>query len=479
MFREFRKETGRNSRPNVWFIGLDPSDPETVVTRWGLLDGAMQETRDRPGPCGVEGNADYQDAKAYAIFCMSRDIRKKTEQGYVEWVDGKAVAEVATSIDFSLPLPKNLSFYKPQTKIDEKKLAKLHLAGRAIWTLKRDGMMHIAVRRQGAWEIYSRRMDLATDRFPHIVASLDRLRFPDGTILLGEMTLLRSDGRDDFKGTSRICRSDPDLALAYQGLGPFPKDGQDKSVLGKISYYVFDIAFLNGKDGLRTATKVKDRLKVLRTAFLEFDTELSKNATGQGASIRELMAESKRRERMLRTHHVAPLKIFHASPETDLDIAKRLGVEGFVVLDADGTYGDKGYSFDGKAQRPEGIWKRKPKLEDEFIVVGVYEGTGRNTGKLGGFYLEQIHPETGKRIDCGKCGGGFTDEQRAELWDDRDRLLQDKVGNGPTIKVEFDSRQPAKDGSYALRFPVFKGFSDKKPEECVAQGIGEDDDASA
>jgi len=47
-----------------------------------------------------------------------------------------------------------------------------------------------------------------------------------------------------------------------------------------------------------------------------------------------------------------------------------------------------------------------------------------------------------------------------------------------TIKVEFDSRQPAKDGSYALRFPVFKGFSDKKPEECVAQGLEEEDDAN-
>lgn len=474
MFREFRKETGRNSRPNIWFIGVDPSDPEFVVTRWGLLDGALQETRDRPGDCGVEGNADYQDAKVYAVFCMNRDIRKKTEQGYVEWVGGKPLTKVATVIDFALPLPKNLSFYKPQTKVEDKKLSKLHLAGRAIWTLKRDGMMHVAVRRRGEWEIYSRRMDLATDHFPHIVESLGKLKLPDGTILLGEMVLLKDDGRDDFKGVGRICRSDADLALAYQGFEAFPKDHADKTVLGKAAYYVFDIAFLSGKDGVREK-EVRKRLRVLREVFLALDPSLSENATGQGASMRELMAESKRRERMLRIHHVAPLKIFHASPETDLDIAKTLKIEGFVVLDADAVYGDKGYSFDGKAQRPEGIWKRKPKLEDEFIVVGVYEGTGKNMRKLGGFQLEQIHPETGKRIDCGKCGGGFTDEQRTEFWD--------KVVGGPplvnlTIKVEFDSRQPAKDGSYALRFPVFKGFSDKKPEECLAQNLEEEDDAN-
>jgi ATP-dependent DNA ligase len=312
-------------------------------------------------------------------------------------------------------------------------------------------------------------MDLVTERFPHVVASLNKLKLPNGSILLGEMTLLKDNGRDDFKGTSRICRSDPDLALAYQGLGPFSKGHDSQVVLGKISYYVFDIAFLNGADGVREK-EVHKRLRVLRDAFSGLDPDLSPNATGQGMSIREMMAESKRRERMLRVHHIAPLKIFHASPETDIEIARKLGIEGFVVLDADAIYGDKGYSFDGKAQRPEGIWKRKPKCEDEFIVVDVYEGTGKNMGRLGGFYLEQIHPDTNKRIDCGKCGGGFTDEQRDELWG--------KSLVNTTVKVEFDSRQPAKDGSYALRFPVFKGFADKKPEECVAQGLEEDDETS-
>lgn len=465
MFREFRKDTGRNSRSNMWFVGIDPTDPEFVITMWGLMGGALQETRDRPGDCGSEGNSDYQNAKQYAIFCMERDIRKKTEQGYVEWVDNKPLTKVATAIDFTKPLPKNLSFYKPQTKVDDKKLSKLHLAGKAIWTLKRDGMMHVAVRRQGVWEIYSRRMDIATDKFPHIIESLNKLPLQDNTILLGEMTLLKENGRDDFKGISRICRSDPDLSLAYQGLGAFPKDHADKTVLGKISYYVFDIAFLHNQDGVRER-EVRKRLEILRRIFLTFDPDLSTNATGQNASMRELMAESKKRERMLRKYYVAPLKIFHASPETDLDIAKKLGIEGFVVLDADAIYGDKGYSFDGKAQRPEGIWKRKPKREDEFIVVNTYVGTGKNMGKLGGFYLEQIHPDTGKRIDCGKCGGGFTDEQRIDLWD--------KTIVGTTVKVEFDSRQAAKDGSYALRFPVFKGLSDKKPEECIAQGLDED-----
>ena len=100
---------------------------------------------------------------------------------------------------------------------------------RAIWTVKRDGMMHIAVKTKGIWEIYTRRMDLTTEKFPHIIYALNKLNMPNNSILLGEMVFLRSkdDHRDDFVVTSRICRSDSDLALAYQGLGKFPKDTKE------------------------------------------------------------------------------------------------------------------------------------------------------------------------------------------------------------------------------------------------------------
>lgn len=461
-FREFRKTTGRSARPNVWLIRLDPEDPAVVVTQWGLLDGAMQETRDRPGGCGVKGHANYQTPEDYAQFCMDRDIRKKMERGYVEYVDGEPVSTVATSVRFGQQLPKNLTFYKPKTEISDKKLSRLEEEGRAVWTLKRDGMMHVAIKHGGRWEIYSRRMDLATDRFPHIIEMLERLRLPNETILLGEIVLLAKDGGDDFKGVSRICRSDPDLALAYQGMGDFPR-GHRETVLGKACFYVFDVAFYNGRDFARKE-KVLKRLGMLKQIFGKFDSRLQLVA-GHRSDRRAHLTESKRREALLRSNYMGPVKIFHTDSASDVRMAAKMGIEGFVVLDSGAVYGDKGYSFDGKAQRPDGIWKRKPKFEDEFIITDLYEGTGRNMGKLGGFYLEQVHPDTGKRISCGKCGGGLTDAQREEFWREGRKLV------GKTIKVEFDSRQKPKDGVYAVRFPVFKGFADKKPDECIAQGI--------
>jgi ATP-dependent DNA ligase len=305
-------------------------------------------------------------------------------------------------------------------------------------------------------------MDLVTDHYPHIVEKLGNLEVEDGTILVGEMVMLNENGSDNFKAVSKICRSKIDLALAYQGFSEFPKKHKDETVIGKIGYYVFDVPFLNGVDLISTVN-VRTRLARIREIFSVFGTlHLS---TGLQANDADAKRESKARERMLREHHIAPLKIFHLTPENDLEISKELGVEGWVVMDADAVYGDKGYSFDGKARRPNGIWKRKSKYEDEFIISGVYEGSGRNRGRFGGFLIQQIHPETGERIDCGKCGGGFTDEHREAFLDDG--LI------GQTIKVEFDSRQPEKDGVYALRFPVYASFCDKAPEECIAQGLGE------
>jgi ATP-dependent DNA ligase len=460
MKREFRKTTGRNKKPQVWCIGVNASDPSSYIVRWGVLGGVFQTTSDRPGSCGVKGHIDYQTPEEYVIFCIEREIRKKEEQGYVEYVNGSPVKDIATSIDFAKPLPKNLCFYKPKKEILDTKLSSLYDANRIIWTVKRDGMMHIAVKTKGIWDIYTRRMDLATEKFPHIVEALSKLNIHNNSILLGEMVSLRPDRRDDFVNTSRICRSDNDLALAYQGLGEFPKDSKDKTIIGKVRYYVFDIAYYNGKDVIST-NSVADRLTLLSTCFstlrkLNVTTGIN---TSAGLMDRERIIRSD----MLWEEYVAPLQIVHTRADKDLELAKMAGLEGFVVVDANARYGDKAYSFDGKAPRPDGIWKRKPSCEQEFIIDGMYKGSGKNRDRFGGFFISQIHPKTGENIKCGKCGGGFTDK-------DRDEFLNDNL-TGKTIKIKFDSRQPPKDGEYALRFPVFVGMSDKLPEECKAEDL--------
>ena len=459
--REFRK-IGRNSKPQVWLIDLIK---DTYIIKWGLLDGAFQETKNTPGNCGDPTHSNYQTAEEYAQFCMDREIREKLEEGYAEYVDGKPTSIVASTIDFSKSLPKNLCFYKPKKEITDKALKQLEKDERAIWTLKRDGLCHISVKSNNIWEIYSRRIDIVTKKFPHIVEALEGLNVPNNSIILGEMCILKDNGTDNFKSATKICRSDIDLALAFQGFCDFPKRKKDEVVIGKACYYVFDIAFWGGED-LITNVCVKDRLAIMKDMFVKLGK--LKYVTGRNIGVEWVKKENKIREKMLRENYIGPLKIYKTNSNDDLDLAKELGAEGFVVLDVDAKYGDKAYSFDGKAARPD-IWKRKPLYEQEFFITGIYEGiTGRNRGKLGGFYIAQIHPITGEQIDCGACGGGFSNEQREEFWGMN--LINQ------TIKVEFSARQPPKDGAYSLRFPEFVDFADKEPSECLAEDLVEDDE---
>lgn len=429
--RKFIKRTGRNDRPQVWLIGVDESNPRKYISRWGLEGGAMQETSDEPGDCGDPTHCDYKTAEEYVFVCIERDIKKKIESGYVEVIDGKEVATAATQIDFNR-LPKNLCFYKPNKSISDKEIKNLRKKN-CVWTRKRDGMMHIAVKNND-WQIYSRRMDIETEKYPHVINALNELNIPDKTILLGEMCFIEDNYADNFKKVSRICRSKKDLALSYQGII------NSTEVIGKLNYYIFDIAFYENND-LSNKT-FGYRLNILN--------ELFKNK----------LTDSK----LLKEFHVAPVEIYNTDFDKDIQLAKKLKIEGFVVVDLDSVFGDKMYSFDGKSSRPKGSYKRKPSNEQEFFITGVYEGSGRNKGKLGGFSISQINPLTGLEISCGECGGGFTDQQREEYWDDKENMI------GKTIKVEFDSRQT---GTFALRFPVFLGITDKVAAECVAEDIDE------
>jgi hypothetical protein len=464
--REFRRKN-RNGKDQVWTIEIDSKDPAVYITRWGILNGKFQETRDRPGSCGVKSHSDYQTPDVYAIFCMNREIRKKTEGGYIEYINGKPVSKHKDLIDFTKQLPKRLTFYKPKKKISDKALKKLEDEGRIVWTLKRDGMCHITVKRNDNIEIYSRRMDLVTEKFPHVIESIKKLELPNNTILLGEMCLLKDNGSDNFKGVSSICRSDVELSLAYQGFVDFPRHKKDKKVLGPISYYVFDIPFYDGRDFIFGAY-VRERLTLMRNVFRKLDNKL-RIKTGLGSTHKEMMHENTLRENLLRKFNLGPVKLYKTTTGEDVELAKELKAEGFVAVDVDACYGDKGYSFNGKSERPGGCWKRKPVYEDEFVITSIYEGNGRNRGKLGGFTIKQVHPKTGKWIDCGRCGGGFKDAEREQFWDEGENLINQ------TIKVEFDSRQPPKDGVFSLRFPEFIDFADKAPEECIAQELPEED----
>jgi DNA ligase-1 len=431
-WREFRREGRGKNATLIWKI---KQESEKYITEHGQLGGAQQTFSDIPGEKGKPGTKAYVGAVDNCAWNILREIRKKEEAGYAEFIDGKYVNEITTSISFDKALPKNFTSYKPQTDISESSLEKIHKAGLARYTRKYDGQMHAIVKHPTGFEIYSRRMDVNSEKFPYHIIELETFDIPDGTILVGEMVCQREDGTDNFKATSRVCRSDPETArkLIEDKECPEPK------------FLIFDMLFHGGKDLSNTA--YDERAKIWRN---------------------------------FKGNLINPVTYHDVTPQNWMEICKTNRWEGFVITDGSAIPGDKFFSFDGTAQRPKGHHKLKPESFTDCVIYAAASGSGKRMDQVGAIFIKQINPETGEFFSCGKVGSGFTEEdidiitQMCKdknipiLEKDKDALkinLQDS-SHDIVVEVKFSERQ---EDTNKFRFPVFMRIhGDKKPLECIA-----------
>jgi ATP-dependent DNA ligase len=444
-WREFRFDR-KGKASLLWMVR---QDGEFYHTKFGQVDGKMQETSDRPGPKGKEGTKAYVDAVANCQFAMERDIRKKTEGGYCEVIDGQMVTKQATSFSFSEHLPKNFTGPKPQTSITDTALAKLHKAKLARYTRKLDGFACVPVHHTWGWEIYSRRMDLMSDHFPNHIKELEKTKFKSGTILTGEMAVFKADGTDDFKALSRVCRSLKDDARKLVDTGEVKEP----------IFSIYDCLYKNG-ESLENHS-YDDRSKVWKENFPELKL-------GQ----KEL---------------VCHVPYYQLTPDNWMKKAQEAGFEGWVVADGSKSFENKFISLSGKPDRMKGTWKLKPIWTEDVVIMAGSQGTGKRLNGIGAVFVKQIHPETGKFVELGKVGSGFSEEDLETLEklflkkgipilekdkDVQNLDLEDK--NGIVMELEYSDRQIS---SNKFRFPVFcRIHLDKKVEECVMQRMAPEED---
>lgn len=118
------------------------------------------------------------------------------------------------------------------------------------------------------------------------------------------------------------------------------------------------------------------------------------------------------------------------------------GFEGIMIKDPNAMY---------ECKRSASWLKQKPFIEVSLTVTAVEEGTGKNQGKLGALICEG--EDDGKIIHV-NVGSGFTDDQRAEYWTDKDTML------GQIVEVRADATTISQDSAdtYSLRFPRFLRF---------------------
>jgi len=117
------------------------------------------------------------------------------------------------------------------------------------------------------------------------------------------------------------------------------------------------------------------------------------------------------------------------------------GYEGIMIKDPNSFY---------ESKRSTSWLKSKPFIEISLEVKNYEEGTGRNKGKLGAIIAEG--EDNGKFFKL-NIGSGFTDSQRQNFWNNKEKLI------GQIVEVRADSVSKSQDGdSWSLRFPRFKTF---------------------
>ncbi len=465
--RIFRQLHGRNDRPQIWEIWVEK---DRYFTRHGLLGGAMQETN-KLGKAKNQGKANAISPEQDALAEARRLCRKKYDfEGYDEFVGEQNIDQRSGSL--SIPhllsnLPGNFSLYKPHNNLLESpKLLKKVEEGKAIYALKRNGMatwvvvdahkqIHFYSRRNRPWHKdegpqekddgtldYLKVVPLST-RYRHLVAAVESMRLPPNTMLACELVNMQGDTKEHFAHVQSVEKSLTPVAIQVQETG------------GWLGLYCWDIPFWDGEDRV-TTWKVMDRY----------------------AHITGIIAQMPQPYRWIN-----PIQYCRfTSPDAATAWAKEHNLEGWVVVDPEGVYGDKGWNLKGKPDRPAASCsKLKPWFEDDFVVFwdpakkwGTY-GKGRHEkdkmvelpngdkvkhGGVGSVGLFQYNSK-GELVYICDCSSGMDYEFQAQLRPDHFPFV---------AEVKYVDRSYISDGddTNALTFPGFvRARGDKRPEECI------------
>lgn len=317
-------------------------------------------------------------------------------------------------LPFSLyPLDPNFVAPKPKNSVEDASILALEKAGHLIITVKRNGYRHHAVKAEGI-RIYTRGGEEVTDRYPHIVEELSRLNIPEHTMLDGEI-VVQKDGKDSLAAVTQVAKLSACASVSLQ------------KEQGYANFFVFDAVVYAGEATIRLPYERRRRLyeKLLPGLHSQF---------------------------------VFSVQILDCSFTRAQEMVNEKGWEGLVLYDK-----RKGSDFrtDGntaRPMRPDGCWKRKPEYEDDFIAYKWVHGAKgkKHADRLGKMYLRQIDSNTGKFIECGEVGIGFSDNQRKQYANDSLYPI--------VVELQFKDRFPSK----KLQFPSFvRVRDDKRPEECV------------
>ena len=306
-------------------------------------------------------------------------------------------------------LPKGFVLAKPiaQESYDESVIYELEPQGKLIITRKRDGWKLLAhFNSKGKIHLYTDGINEIDSRLDHIKKELQGMEFPPNTLVVGE-AIVDLSNNDDLGKVIGIFHSKLDKSLAIQ------------KEYGKVRFMVFAVISLTVE-----------------------------NSSGSSLGHDYRFEINKKKYKYVFN---APIILETFNRAKELVVIN--GWEGLVLYDTDYQLT---YRTDGKApQRPEGCYKWKPILEDDFIVRH-WIPRSDVVNQVKELILLQLDSETQQEFYCGKLGS-FSNDMRDQLA---------KMHYPLVVQARFDMRFP-KTGK--IRNPRFIRIRDDKPvHACIS-----------
>ena len=274
---------------------------------------------------------------------------------------------------------------------------KLNENERIFITEKLDGVRCVCIKNGNNISFFSRQgkpIDGLLD-VQHAIKNIPGDFVLDGELIVSDNSI---DSGEQYKQTMKIVRT----------LNPDKKG---------ITYNVFDIlTIFDFQDGVSDKTYIKRR-KILDDFISNYENNELK--------VVPLIYSGKD----------------HSKIQTLLDVMNEKGREG-IMINRDDLY---------KCNRNNSILKCKKMDTCDLIVVGVEEGVGKNSDKLGNIVCMYKGFEL-------RVGSGFTDEQRNFYWQHPNDII------GKIVEISYFEETNNEQGGLSLRFPVFKHIRDDKNE---------------
>ncbi|HEX7848023.1 MAG TPA: non-homologous end-joining DNA ligase [Chitinophagaceae bacterium] len=241
-----------------------------------------------------------------------------------------------------------------------------------LYEIKWDGYRAVALLNKGKVELISRNNKSFNEKFYPITAALKKWKI--NAIVDGEVVVLKKTGVAHF-GSLQNWRSEVD---------------------GELTYYVFDILWLDGYD--LTGLPLSRRREILKENLPDDNSiRLSEN--------------------------------FETSATEFLKAASKMGMEGIMAKKADSNY------FPG--ERSKEWLKIKANKRHEVVIGGFTKNEG--SSKLFSALLVGLY-EKGKLNYIGKVGTGFDQKMQKEMTTKMKKLISNKVPFVETPDVNKPSR---------------------------------------